>query len=114
MPQELFLTTSQTTIIRNVLAKNISTDINLSKAQISKIIHSDGSFVSWLDNLGNQALTNTAITLARDNLPELISNLASNAIKKVDRKLSGKGAWEQAKDLRYLFRIKVWLISLKS
>ena len=59
MPQELFLTTNQTTMIRNVSAKNISTDIKLSKAQISKIIQSGGSFGSWLDNLGNKALTNT-------------------------------------------------------
>ena len=39
LPPELFLTTRQTTKIRNVFANNISTDIKLSKAQISKIIH---------------------------------------------------------------------------
>ena len=43
----------------------MSTDIKFSKAQISKIIQSGGSFESWLDNLGRKALTNIAISLAR-------------------------------------------------
>ena len=43
---ELFLTTRQTTKIRNVFANNMSTNIKLSKAQISKIIQSGGSFGS--------------------------------------------------------------------
>ena len=33
LPHELFLTTIETTKIRNAIAKNISTDIKLSKAQ---------------------------------------------------------------------------------
>ena len=36
---ELFLTTKQTTKTRNAFANNMSRDIKLSKAQISKIIH---------------------------------------------------------------------------
>ena len=32
----------------------MSTDTKLSKAQISKIIQSDGSFSSWLGNLGKK------------------------------------------------------------
>ena len=48
----------------------MSTDIKLSKTQISKIIQSSGSSGSWLPNLGKKALTNVAIPLARDNLPE--------------------------------------------
>ena len=75
LPHELFLTTRQTTKLRNVFANNISTDIKLSKAQISKIIESDGSFGSWLANLGKKAPTNVAIPLVRDNLPGLISNM---------------------------------------
>ena len=43
---ELFLTTRQTTKIRNVFANNMSTNIKLSKTQISKIIQSGGSFGS--------------------------------------------------------------------
>ena len=52
MPHELFLTTSQTTKIRSAFANNMSTDIKLSKAQISKIIQSGRSFGSWLANVG--------------------------------------------------------------
>ena len=48
LPQKIFLTTTQTNKIRNVFASNILTDIKLSKAQISKIIQSGGSFSSWL------------------------------------------------------------------
>ena len=70
----------------------MSTDIKLSKTQISKIIQSGGSFGSWLGNLGKKVLTNIAIPLARDNLPGLVSNLTSNAINKFDRKIRGKGA----------------------
>ena len=46
LPHELFITTRQTTKIRNAnaFANNMSTDIKLSKAQISKIIQSRGFF----------------------------------------------------------------------
>ena len=40
LPHELFLTTRQKTKVRNAFPKNVSTDIKLSKAQISKIIQS--------------------------------------------------------------------------
>ena len=39
---ELLLTTRQTTKLRNAIENNMSTDIKLSKAQISKIIQSGG------------------------------------------------------------------------
>ena len=41
---EFFLTTRQTTKIINSFANNMSTDIKLSKTQISRIIQSGGSF----------------------------------------------------------------------
>ena len=43
-------------------------------------------------SLAKKALTNIAISLARENLPGLVSNLTSSAINKFDRKISGKGA----------------------
>ena len=52
LPHKLFLTTRQTIIIRNIFPKNMSTDIKLSKTQISKIVQLGGSFGSWLGNLG--------------------------------------------------------------
>ena len=83
---ELFLTERQTTKTRNAFANNISTDKKLSKAQISKIIQSGGSFGSWLSNLAKEAPTNIAIPLARGNLPGLVSNLTSNAINEFEKK----------------------------
>ena len=61
----------------------MSTDIKLSTVQISKITHSDGLFSSWLSNLGKKVIT---------DLPRLASNLASNAINQLERKITGKGA----------------------
>ena len=87
-PHELFLTTRQTTKIRNAFANNMLTDIKLSKAQISKTIQSGGSCGSWLGNLEKKALTKIVIPLARDNLPGLVSNLTSNVIKQFERKIS--------------------------
>ena len=76
----------------------MSTDIKLRKAQISKVIQSGGSFVSWLGNLGKKALTNIVIPLARGNIPGLVSNLTSNAINKFERKICGKGAVRAGKE----------------
>ena len=42
LPHELLLTSRQKTKLRNVFNNNMSTDLKLSKAQISKIIQSDG------------------------------------------------------------------------
>ena len=42
LPHELLLTTRQTTKLRNTIENNMSTDIKLSKAHISKIIQSGG------------------------------------------------------------------------
>ena len=52
------LTTRETAKTTNVFANNISTDIKLSEAQISKIIQSSGSFGSWLGNLGKKNTKN--------------------------------------------------------
>ena len=85
----------------------MSTDIKLSKGKIFKIIHSGGSFGSWLANLEKKALTNVAIPLARDNLPGLVSSLTSSTINKLDRKISGKGAMRVGKDILYIFQMKI-------
>ena len=39
----------------------MSTDIKLSKAQISKIIQSGGFFASWLGNLGKKVIRNLEV-----------------------------------------------------
>ena len=70
----------------------MSTDTKFSKAQISKIIQSGGSFSSWLSNFRKKAPKNITTPLARDNLPGLLSNLTSHAINKLKRKIGKKGA----------------------
>ena len=90
LPHESLLTTRQTAKIRNVFANNVSTDIKLSRAQISKIIQSGEYFGSWLGNLGKKALANIAIPLARDNLPGVVGNLTSNSINKFVEKKKWK------------------------
>ena len=42
LPHKFLLTTRQTTKLRNAIGNNMSTDIKLSKTQISKIIQSGG------------------------------------------------------------------------
>ena len=48
LPHELLLTTRQKTNLKNVFEHNMSTDVKLSKAQISNIIQSGGVLGSLL------------------------------------------------------------------
>ena len=50
LPHELLLTARQKSKLRNALNNNMSTDIKLSKTQITKIIQSGGFLVSLLRN----------------------------------------------------------------
>ena len=50
-PHELFLTTRQKAKIRNVFANNMSTDVKLNEAQLSKIIQSGGFLDEMLGNM---------------------------------------------------------------
>ena len=70
LPHELLLTTRQKTKVRNALNNNMSTDLDFSKAQISKIIQS-GGFLGRL--LG---------TLLKNGLP-LIKNVIKRLAKSV-------------------------------
>ena len=94
---ELFLTIRQTTKIRNAFTNNMSTDMKLSKTQISKIIESGQSFRSWLANLGKKVLRDIAISLARHNLTLLVSNLTSYVVNKFEGKISRKVAVRSGK-----------------
>ena len=101
LPHELLLWTTKRR--NDAFASNMSTDIKLSKAQISKIIQSGGSFDSWLPNLGKKVLTNVAIPSARDNLLGKVSNLTSNAINKFDRKMSRKRNCQSRKRIYFIY-----------
>ena len=67
-------------------------DIKFTKAQLSKIIQSSGFLRNMLGNLGKKVITDLAVPLARDDLSELVSNLETNAINKLKRKINGKRA----------------------
>ena len=64
LPHELLLTTRQKTKLRNAFNNNISTDLQLSKAQISKIIPSGGFFGSLLSKIPGP-LMKIAVPLAK-------------------------------------------------
>ena len=65
LPHELLLTARQKTKVRNEFNNNISTDIKLSKAHISKIIQSGGLLGSLLSNLTGP-LIKAAVPLAKN------------------------------------------------
>ena len=94
LPHVLFLTTKQTTKIRNAFANSMSTDIKLSIAEICKAIQSAGFLGSWLNILSKKVVTDLDIPFSRDILPGLVisiaSNSASNAVNKFERRISGK------------------------
>ena len=64
LSHELFLTKRQAAKTKNTFPNNMTTDINLSKAQISKIIQSGEPSGSWLGNLTKKVLRNIDIPLA--------------------------------------------------
>ena len=65
LPHELLLTTRQKSELRNAFNNNMSTDIKLSKAQISKIIQSGAFLGSLLSKLAGP-LTKVAVPLAKN------------------------------------------------
>ena len=64
LPHELLLTTKQKTKLRNAFNNNVSTDLKLSKAQISKIIQSGGFLGLLLSKLAGP-LKKIAVPLAK-------------------------------------------------
>ena len=64
LPHELLLTTRQKTKLRSAFINNTSTDIKLSKAQITKIIQSGGFLGSLLSKLAGP-LMKVAVPLAK-------------------------------------------------
>ena len=79
LPHELLLTTRQKTKVRNAFNNNMSTDLKLSKAQISKIIQSGGFLGSLLSKLAGP-LMKVAIHLGKNVLAPLGITAAASAI----------------------------------
>ena len=91
LPHELLLTTRQKTKLRNAFNNNMSTDLKLSKAQISKIIQSGGFLASLLSKLAGP-LMKVAIPLAKNVLAPLGITAAASAIDAgIQKKIHGSG-----------------------
>ena len=95
LPHELLLTTRQTTKLRNTIENNMSTDVNLSKAQISKIIQSGGFLGKLLGPLLKTVLPlikNVTKPLAESVLIPLgLTAATSTADAGIQRKIYGSG-----------------------
>ena len=79
LPHELLLTTRQKKKLRNALNNKMSTDIKLSKAQITKIIQSGEFLGSLLSKLAGP-LMKVAIPLAKNVLAPLGITAAASAV----------------------------------
>ena len=79
LPHELLLTTRQKTKLRNAFNNNTSTDLKLSRAQISKIIQLGGLLGSLLSKLDGP-LMKVAIPLAKNALAPLGITAAASEI----------------------------------
>ena len=91
LPHELLLTTRQKTKLRNAFNNNMSTDLTLSKAQISKIIQSGGFLGSLLSKLAGP-LMKVAVPLAKNILALLRITIAASAIDAgIQKKIYGSG-----------------------
>ena len=88
LPHELLLTIRQITKLRNALNNNMSTDIKLSKAQISKIIRSGEFLVSSLSKLVGP-LMKVAAPLAKNILAPTAA--ASAIDSEIQKKMHGSG-----------------------
>ena len=91
LPHELLLTTGQRTKLRNAFNNNRSTDIKLSKAQISRIIKPGGFLGSLLSKSAGQ-LMKVAVPMAKNILAPLGITAAAPAIDaRIQKKIQGSG-----------------------
>ena len=90
LPHQLLLTKRQKTKLRNAFNNNMSTDIKLSKAQITKIIQSGGFLGSLLSKLAGP-LMKVAISFAKNILAPLGITAAASAMNAEIKKKHGSG-----------------------
>ena len=88
LPHELLLTERQKRKLRNAFNNNTSADIKLSKAQITKIIQSEGFLGSLLSKLA-RPLMKVAVPLAKNILAP--TAVASAIDAGVQKKIHGSG-----------------------
>ena len=90
-PHELLLTNRQVANIRKAFAKNTSTDVKLSKTQLSKMIQSGGFLGNFLGKLAGP-LMKVAKPLAKNVLAPLgISAAMSSIDGSIKKKMLGSG-----------------------
>ena len=90
---KLLLTTRQKTKSRTAFSNNMSTDLKLSKAQISKIFQSGGFLGSLLSKLAGP-LMKVAIHLAKNVLAPLgITAVASAIVAGIQKKKKSTWIW---------------------
>ena len=90
-PHKLLLTNRQFANIRKAFAKNTSTDIKLSKTQLSKMIQSGGFLGNLLGKLAG-SLMKVAMSLAKNVLAPLELTAAMSAIDgSTKKKMLGSG-----------------------
>ena len=91
LPHELLLTTGQNVKLRNAFNNNMSADLKLSKAQISKILQSGGFLGSLLSELADP-LMKVTIPLAKNVLAPLGITATASAIDTgIQKKIHGSG-----------------------
>ena len=90
-PHELLLTNRQVANIRKAFAKNISTDVKLSKTQLSKMTQSGGFLGNLLGKLAGP-LMKVVIPLVKNVLAPLGLSAAMSAIDgSIKKKILGSG-----------------------
>ena len=91
LPHELLLTTRPKAKLRKAFNNNVSTDLKLSKAQISKIIQS-GEFLGSLLSKIASPLMEIAVPLAKNILAPLGMTAAASKINAgIQKKIHGSG-----------------------
>ena len=91
LPHELFLTTRQSTKLRNAINNNLSTDIKFSKAQLKKLVKSGGFLGKLLRKLAGP-LMKVAMPLAKNVLAPLGLTAVMSAIDGgIQKKMRGDG-----------------------
>ena len=90
--QELLLKRRQKTKLRNAINNNMSTDIQFSKAQISKVIQSGGFLGSLLSKLAGP-LMKVAVPLVKNILAPLGITVAASAVYAGIQKKNIKKTW---------------------
>ena len=92
LPRKLLLTTRQKAKLRNAFNNNMSTDLKLSRPQISKIFQSGGFLGSLLSKLAG-SIMKVAIPLAKNVLAPLGIVAAASAMDAgIQKKIHGSGS----------------------